>query len=94
MLDRPLAVLRQIEQRSLVCPLTRRKFLVETEMSSAGARRLIAAFLFNLVPFPSNRALRTLWAALTLVLAPLEMVLRRRADARLRARTTSLAVKP
>ena len=94
MLNRPPAVLRQIEQRSILCPLTRRKFLVETEMSSAGARRLIAAFLFNLVPFPSKGALRTLWAALTLFLAPLEIVLRRRANARLGARATSLAVEP
>ena len=58
-------------------------------------RQMVTAFLAHYAPRPVNGLLRALWAGVSLVLAPLDIVLRKRANAHVLASTTYLlAVKP
>jgi len=58
-------------------------------------RRMIAVFITNYTPFPINKILRVIWAGVSIAIAPLDILLRKKNNSHIMASTTYLlAEKP
>jgi SAM-dependent methyltransferase len=58
-------------------------------------RNMVSVFVANYTPFPINFLLRAIWAVISLVIAPFDILLRKRHDSHIMASTTYLlAEKP
>jgi SAM-dependent methyltransferase len=77
------------------CDLFRRAGLTVVEAGpSVGPtytlRNMIAIYIANYAPFPLDRILRALWAGVSYLIAPLDVILTRRSNAHIMASTTYL----
>lgn len=58
-------------------------------------RNMVAVFVANYFPFPLNFLLRAIWAVISMIIAPFDILIRKRRDAHIMASTTYLlAEKP
>jgi SAM-dependent methyltransferase/uncharacterized protein YbaR (Trm112 family) len=56
-------------------------------------RNMIAVYILNYVPFPINKVLRILWAGISMLIAPLDILLGKKDNAHIMASTTFLVAE-